>query len=76
MKIYAKTLAGKTIVLDVKPDEVIENVKNQIEDKEGIPPDVQRLIISGKQLEGCRLLSDYNIQEGATIHLVLSNSGG
>lgn len=76
MQLFVKTLTGKTVSIEVEEGESIEDVKAKIAEKEGIPPEQQRLIFGGQQLQDAKTLDDYNVGDDATLHLVLRLRGG
>eukprot|EP00607_Mallomonas_marina_P002834 CAMPEP_0182427732 /NCGR_PEP_ID=MMETSP1167-20130531/19035_1 /TAXON_ID=2988 /ORGANISM="Mallomonas Sp, Strain CCMP3275" /LENGTH=131 /DNA_ID=CAMNT_0024610173 /DNA_START=385 /DNA_END=780 /DNA_ORIENTATION=+ len=76
MQVFVKTLTGKTITVDCEPDESVESLKAKIQEKEGVAPDQQRIIFGGKQLDALKSLSDYDIDDDSTLHLVLRLRGG
>jgi len=76
MQIFVKTLIGKSITLSVEANDLVEDVKMMVEDREGVPAEKQRLVFAGKQLENGHTLAEYNVQKESTLHLVLRLLGG
>eukprot|EP00308_Calcidiscus_leptoporus_P003341 CAMPEP_0119362214 /NCGR_PEP_ID=MMETSP1334-20130426/9337_1 /TAXON_ID=127549 /ORGANISM="Calcidiscus leptoporus, Strain RCC1130" /LENGTH=97 /DNA_ID=CAMNT_0007377395 /DNA_START=96 /DNA_END=389 /DNA_ORIENTATION=+ len=76
MQVKVKTLTGKEIEIDIETDDTIARIKERVEEKEGIPPPQQRLIFGGKQMTDDKKASEYNIEGGSVLHLVLALRGG
>ena len=76
MLIKVKTLTGKEIEVDIEPTDKVTRIKERVEEKEGIPPPQQRLIFSGKQMNDEKTATDYKVQGGSVLHLVLALRGG
>ena len=76
MQIMIKTLTGKTLCLSVNSNDTVNEIKQKIQQKEGIPLEQQRLVFNGKQLEDGNTIADYGIQADSSIHLVLRLRGG
>ncbi|CAF0863035.1 unnamed protein product [Rotaria socialis] len=76
MMIKVKTLTGKEIEVDIDGTDKIERIKERVEEKEGIPPPQQRLIFGGKQMMDDKTVSEYNVNAGSVLHLVLALRGG
>ena len=75
-QLFVKTLTGKTVSVEVEEGDRIDDVKAKIHEKEGIPPEQQRLIFNGKQLDNHKTIGDYDIEEGSSVHMVLRLRGG
>ncbi|KAK4444295.1 ubiquitin [Podospora aff. communis PSN243] len=76
MQLKIRTLTGREIELDVEPTDKVAQIKEKVEEKEGIPPAQQRLIYGGKQMVDDKTASDYQLEGGCTLHLVLALRGG
>ena len=75
--VAVKTLTGKSITVYIQPYDTVDDLKTKVQEIEGIPPDQQRFVFAGEQLEDDhKLLIDYNVQAGSTIHLILRLRGG
>lgn len=76
MIIRVKTISGRDLEIDVEPKDKVSKIKERIEEKEGISPPQQKLIFGGKQLLDEKFISDYGIEGGSVIHIVLALRGG
>eukprot|EP00039_Didymoeca_costata_P018669 m.334483 g.334483 ORF g.334483 m.334483 type:complete len:79 (+) comp17360_c0_seq1:143-379(+) len=76
MQIKVKTLTGKVIAIDIEPTDTVKRIKERVEEKQGIPPEQQRLIFQGKQMGDDKTAESFKIVGGSTLHLVLALRGG
>ncbi|SCV04501.1 LAMI_0H16644g1_1 [Lachancea mirantina] len=76
MELKVKTLTGKEIVVNVDPDDKVYQIKEVLEEKEGIPTSQQRLIFQGKQIDDEKTIQSVNLSTGMQLHLVLTLRGG
>ena len=76
MMIKVKTLTGKEVEVDIEPSDTVARIKERVEEKEGIPPAQQRLIYAGKQMTDDKTASDFGMEGGSVVHLVLALRGG
>ncbi|KAH8833202.1 ubiquitin-related domain-containing protein [Flagelloscypha sp. PMI_526] len=76
MMIKVKTLTGKEIELDIDVDDPITRIKEKVEEQSGVPPQQQRLIFGGRQMNDDKTAKEYNVVAGSVLHLVLALRGG
>jgi len=76
MRVKVKTLTGKEVRIDIEPDDTIMHIKRRVEEVEGIPPEQQRMVFTGKQMADNMTMEECNIEAGSTLHLVLALRGG
>ncbi|XP_065106818.2 polyubiquitin-like [Paramisgurnus dabryanus] len=76
IQVFVKNENDITHTYDVDAEEKVDDLQKKIFNKDGTPPNQQRLIYNGKQLEPGKMLQDYNITSGSTIYKTLCLRGG